>query len=456
MEQIPRRAWAVLAVASATVVLIILDSGFVALGFPEIEDEFVTTPRSTLSWVSSGYFISLASLMLIAGRLAERLGRRRVFLGGLSLYAVGALLMGLAPSVPVLITARFVQGAGAAALTPVSLAIALREFPVSRRSTAIGGWAVLGGSAGVVAPTLGAVLVALGGWRLPFLLLAALLILVGFAAARLLDADVASDQHHAVDLASVALTLLSVGAAALALSKARDWGLGDTRIIATLIIAIVAFPLLLRRSATAEGSLIDLNLFRVRSYAFGSLASMFTQIGFFAFFFTAPLFFTEVWQYSVLLAGFALAFHQGTSAIVGFPLGRLADRIGAASVVAIGGAVAAGSFMWMIAFVTASPNFMIAILPAFALGGIGTMANGAFTTSLALQDISNDVLARASSGYYVTRRIASGIGVVCGAAILGETSGVGSLTQFKLVWLFVGTCYALSGVAARMARGSAP
>lgn len=448
MDEIPRRAWAVLAVASATVVLIILDSGFVSLGFPEIEDEFSDSSRSTLSWVSSGYFISLASLMLIAGRLADRLGRRRVFLGGLATYAAGALAMGLAPSVPILIGARLVQGAGAAALTPVSLAIALPEFPTSRRSTAIGGWAVVGGSAGVLAPTLGAVLVDLGGWRAPFLLLAGLLVVVGIGAAQILDADQPTTGSEPIDAPSVPLAMVAIGAAALALSKARDWGVVDTRTAMAIVAALIAAPMLLRRSATVAGSLLDLSLFRIRSYAYGSVASIFTQAGFFAFFFTAPLFFTEVWQYSVLAAGFALALHQGTSAVCGFPLGRLADQIGASRVVGVGGLVAAASFVWLILVVSTQPSFLVAILPAFVIGGIGTMANGAFTTSLALQDIDNDALARASSGYYVTRRLASGIGVVCGAVILGDATGRGSLNQFKLVWGFVGACYALSGIAA--------
>lgn len=144
IEPIPVRAWVTLAVASSTVILIILDSGFVSLAFPEIEKEFASTDRSTLSWISSGYFISLAALMLITGRLAERVGTRRVFIAGLATYAIGALTMAVSATPLLVIAARLVQGAGAAALTPVSLAIALKEFPISRRSTAIGGWAMIG------------------------------------------------------------------------------------------------------------------------------------------------------------------------------------------------------------------------------------------------------------------------------------------------------------------------
>jgi len=447
-ETIPGRAWAALGVAASTVVLIILDSGFVALAFPEIEEEFANTERSTLSWISSGYFISLASLMLVTGRLAERVGRRRVFIGGLATYAIGALVMAMAATPLLVIAARLVQGAGAAALTPVSLAIALKEFPMSRRSTAIGGWAVIGGTSGVIAPTVGAVLVDGFGWRAPFILLATLLVVVSLVAMRILDADPVTDTPSAIDLPSVPLAIAAVGGAALVLTKARSWGPLDLRIVATLGVAAIAGALLLHRSRSAAGSLIDLTLFKIRSYSVGSLASVFTQMGFFAFFFTAPLFFAEVWGYSVLAAGFALAFHQGVAALVGLPLGRLADRVGVRRIVGFGGLAAALSFVSMIAFVDTTPNLGLVIVPAFVLGGVGTMANGAFTTSIALREIDDDALTRASSGYYVTRRLASGLGVVIGAAILGDASAPESLGDFKVVWAFAGVCYAASGLVA--------
>ena len=447
-EPIPARAWAALAVASSTVVIIILDSGFVSLAFPEIEDEFATAERSTLSWISSGYFISLASLMLITGRLAERVGRRRVFLGGLATYAIGALAMAVAATPLLVIGARLVQGAGAAALTPVSLAIALKEFPASRRSTAIGGWAVIGGTSGVVAPTVGAVVVDAFGWRAPFVLLALLLGAVAAVALRILDADTHTDEPSPIDLPSVPLAIAAVGGAALVLTKVRTWGPLDQRVVLALAIAAITGVLLLRRSRSAPGSLIDLALFKIRSYTVGSIASVFTQIGFFAFFFTAPLFFTEVWGYSVLAAGVALAFHQGVAAVVGLPLGRLADRMGVNRIVGFGGLVAALSFVLMIVFVDTTPNIALAIVPAFILGGFGTMANGAFTTSIALREIGDDALTRATSGYYVTRRLASGLGVVVGTTILGEASGVESLGDFKIVWAFAGACYAVSGLVA--------
>lgn len=448
VEPIPPRAWAALAVASATVVLIILDSGFVSLAFPEIEAEFSTSARSTLSWVSSGYFIALASLMLVAGRLAERWGRKRVFLGGLALYAVGALLIIVAVSPAAVIAARLLQGAGAAALTPVSLAIALQEFPVSRRSTAIAGWAVIGGSSGVVAPTLGAIIVDAGGWRAPFVLLVLLLAVVAAVAARTLQPDDRPAVPSPVDLPSVPLAIFSVGAVALLLSKGPAWGWGDLRPYLAAVTALVAGPWLLVRSRTAAGSLVDLGLFSRRSFTIGSVCSAFTQLGFFSFFFTAPLFFNGVWGYSVLTAGFALALHQGVSALVGVPLGRLAESVGPRLVVGVGGLLAGSSFLWLVIAVDDSPNFVVAVLPAFLFGGVGTMANGAFSTSLALREIPDDTLARATSAYYVTRRLASGLGVVVGVMLLGDTEAAAPRSSFIWVWAFAGACYAISGLVA--------
>ena len=135
-NRIPRRAWLVLGVASAAVVLTMFDATFVTLAFPEIETAFDDTSRAVLAWVSTGFFVATAGLMLVAGRLADRLGARRVFVAGLIIYGVGAVAVACAPWAWWLLSARAVQGAGAASLAPVSLAMALPEFPTSRRSSA--------------------------------------------------------------------------------------------------------------------------------------------------------------------------------------------------------------------------------------------------------------------------------------------------------------------------------
>ncbi|MCW3039795.1 MAG: transporter, partial [Solirubrobacterales bacterium] len=129
-----RRAWKVLALTSVAVLLAFLDVTIVNTAFPAICATFPGTSIDDLSWVLNAYNVVFAALLIPAGRLADRAGRRRVFFGGLGVFVVGSLLCGLAPTAELLIAARVLQAAGAAALIPASLGLALPEFPPERRA----------------------------------------------------------------------------------------------------------------------------------------------------------------------------------------------------------------------------------------------------------------------------------------------------------------------------------
>src|SRR4051794_2600195 len=135
-----QRKWQVLAVTSVAVFMSFLDGTIVNIAFPDIRASFPDTSLSGLSWILTAYNIVFAALLVPAGRIADRIGRRRMFLGGLIVFVVASAVAGLAPTVEVLVAARVVQAAGAAALVPTSLALLLPEFPLSQRATATGIW----------------------------------------------------------------------------------------------------------------------------------------------------------------------------------------------------------------------------------------------------------------------------------------------------------------------------
>ena len=388
--------------------------------------------------------VSLAALMLPAGGLAERFGLKRVFQGGLAVYAAGAALLALATSPEVLIGARIVQGAGAAALAPVSLAIALPEFPSTRRSTAIGAWAVVGSASAVVAPTLGALIVDSWGWRAPFVFTIAIVAATSLIATRVLRTDGVATRSGSVDWLAVPLTIVAIGSVAVALGQGSRWGWTSSMSLGLWAVAAVSVPALVHVSRTRAGALLDVALFGRRTFVVGSLASVFTQLGFFSFFFPIPLFFTSVWAYSVLTAGAMLVVQQSVSGVVGLPVGRLADRIGPGPVVVIGGCLAAAA-LWLFAVrVDGYPAFVQLALPVAVVSGLGMMMNGSISTAAALAGLPDDALARASAGFYVTRRLASGLGVVAAVSILGDRGDSAPLDRFRLVFVFSGLCYAAS------------
>ena len=141
------RQWKVLTAVSIAVFVASLDLFIVNIAFPDIARDFPRASVAGLSWVLNAYAIVFAALLVPAGRLADRFGRRRGFMGGLALFLVASALCGLAPSVPALVAARVVQAAGAAVLVPTSLALLLPEFEPERRAVAISIWAAVGGIA---------------------------------------------------------------------------------------------------------------------------------------------------------------------------------------------------------------------------------------------------------------------------------------------------------------------
>jgi MFS family permease len=158
----------VLLVTSVAVFMSFLDVTIVNIAFPDIEASFPHDSLAALSWILNAYNIVFAALLVPAGRLADRLGRRRMFFVGISAFLAASAAAGLAPSVPALVAARIVQAAGAAVLVPTSLALMLPEFPLHQRATATALWGATGGIAAATGPALGGVLVDATSWRWVF------------------------------------------------------------------------------------------------------------------------------------------------------------------------------------------------------------------------------------------------------------------------------------------------
>ena len=444
---VPARAWAALLVGSATVVLIILDAGFVALAFPDIEARFDETSRTTLGWVFSGYFIALATLMLLAGWLGDRVGRRRVFFAGLALFALGAVLTGASTSPAMLIASRVVQGAGAAALTPVSLAMVLPAFPSQRRATAVGAWGVAGALAGVISPTLGAVLIEAAGWRAPFFFFAPLALVTWLVGRRVLPDEPGGNPEGSIDLWGITLTIVSVAAVAVVVTQGGSWGWQRATTLGFVALFMASGTALLRRSRAHPSTLLDLNLFRVRSYASASLVSVLSQAAFFSFFFSIPLFLIDVWGWSTLEAGLAVALNQSAAATVGISAGRRADRTGHVGVVTGGGIMAAAGYGWLAFGAGPDAEVLAFLVPALVIGGFGSMMIGSTISAAAFRDVNDALLGRAAGSYYVTRRLGSAAGAVAAIAILSDRVGVDAVSRFQWIWVFSATCYLASATA---------
>jgi EmrB/QacA subfamily drug resistance transporter len=447
---VPRR-WKVLTLVSVGVFMVSLDLFIVNVAFPKIEGDFHGASVASVSWILNAYAIVLAALMVSAGRLADRHGRRRAFLAGLLVFSLGSTLCGVAPSVGALVAARVVQALGAALLLPTSLALLLPEFEPVERPAAIGIWAAVGGVAAAAGPPLGGLLVQ-ASWRLVFLVN----VPVGLAALayglRLLR-ESRDERQQRPDLLGSALIVVAVGVLALGLVQAPTWGWGDIRTIAALAGATLSLLAFARRCVTHSSPVIDPAMVKVRAFALANVASLFFSAAFAAFLLADVLYMTSVWHDSVLTAGLSLSPGPATAAVFAVSAGRQVNRLGARALASLGIAVFGVGCLWWRSRVGVAPDYAGEMLPGLLLTGVGV---GLVLPSLASAAASSLPAARFATGsavYAMTRQIGFVLGVSVLVAILGTPSTTDPLRAFDRGWVFMVISSAL-GLPAALGIGS--
>lgn len=404
------------------------------IAVPILETEFPDAGLTTVSWVVSAFNVAQVTFMLLGGRLADRLGRRRVFLTGLLVFAFGAALSGIAPSIELVIAARVIQATGVSAMVPASLAAVLPEFPVERRATIVSLWSSMGVLGAAAAPTVSAGLLQVSGWRAVFLAAVPVALIAFVAGRRVLSPDVVADNPPPLDVIGALAGTIMVGGLTFAMVQGRVWGWLDARIVTTAILAVLSFVLFIRRSQNHPEPLLDLQILRIRSFSVvtsaGALVSMSTAATWFLY----PLFMIEVWDYSVLQIGLAMT-PGPVSLIILAPLaGRLADRHGYRQVLVLGATLATIGTAWMAWRLLPGETYVRAFLPGTMLigGGMAFMLGPA--NAAALAEVRPTQLGSANAAYNMARLTAAALGVALMATIIGATPAGSRLDAFRAGW----------------------
>jgi EmrB/QacA subfamily drug resistance transporter len=410
-----RQVTAIVAILSLAVFMSSLDLFIVNLAFPYIGHQYRGTSLSDLSWVLNGYTIIFAAVLVPAGRWADRIGRRRLFVAGLVAFSVGSLLCGLAPGVAELIVARVIQAAGAGLMVPASLSLLLASVPVSARARAIGTWSALGALGAALGPVIGGSLVQFS-WRWVFWINLPVGVVAVLLAARVVPESKDERVQGRPDLAGAVLLAAAVGLVALALVEAPGWGWGSRGFIGVLVVAVACGAALVARSQRHHSPVIELGLLRSRTFSGTFVASIFYYAAFGAFVLNSVEFLTGVWHYSAIRAGLAI----GPGPLMVLPFARLvaprlADRLGGPGRVAvIGCAVNAGAQLLWLAQIQAHPAYLTHLLPAQLLGGAGV-------------GLTIPSLLGAGSASLTPARFGTGSGILNMARQVGTVLGVASL-----------------------------
>jgi EmrB/QacA subfamily drug resistance transporter len=366
-----RSRWTALVVLCAGMLMIILDQTIVNVALPTIQDDLGFS-QSGLAWVVNAYLIAFGGLLLLAGRLGDLIGRRRIFMIGLAVFTGASLLCGLAQSQEMLIAARFVQGVGGAMASAVILGMIVTMFPEpAEQAKAIGVYSFVAAAGASLGLLLGGVLTQAINWHWIFFVNIPIGIATGVIAWRLLDRDMGIGLSRGADVAGALLIVGSLMLGVYTIVGAEEHGWASTR---TLGLGLVAAALLvgfvLRESRTSN-PLVPLRIFRSRTVSAANVIQMLMVVGLFGMFFLGALYMQRVLGYDAIEVGLAfLPVALGIGILsVGFSA-RLITRFGARETL-IPGLVLIAAGLALFARMPVDGQYVADMLPSMVMLGIG-------------------------------------------------------------------------------------
>jgi EmrB/QacA subfamily drug resistance transporter len=440
---------AVLLVAAFGAFLAFLDSTIVNIAFPNIQKSFPADDIGSLSWVLNAYNIVFAALLVAAGKLADVMGRKRMFVWGVVVFTVASGLCAVAGTVEELVAFRVIQGLGAALLVPASLALVVEGFAPERRAHGVGLWGAAAAVASGLGPPIGGVIVEASSWRWAFLVNLPLGVVAVVVARRRLVESRAAGRRRAPDLRGAVLLAVALGLLTLGLIKGPDWGWGSPRAVGAFVAAAVALVGFVFSSRSHPAPLIEPALLRIRSFLVGNVLTVIASIGFYSYLLTHVLFLHYVWGYSLVKTGLAVAPAALVAAVVAAALGRVADRRGHRMIVIVGALIWASSLVWYLERVGPHPDFLGAWLPGQLLQGIGVGATLPLLGSAALAGLAaGGSYATASAVVSSTRQLGAVIGVALLVILIGTPTPGAAEEALRRGWTMAAVCFVAVAIGA--------
>jgi EmrB/QacA subfamily drug resistance transporter len=415
-----RTRWLALYVLCAGMLMIVLDATIVNVALPSIQGSLHFS-QANLAWVVNAYMIPFGGLLLLAGRMGDLLGQRRVFLIGLAIFTVASLVCAASVSQEMLVGARFVQGIGGALASAVILGMIVTMFPEpAAQAKAIGVYGFVASAGGSIGLLLGGVLTDAISWHWIFLINLPIGIATAYLATRLVANPKGIGLSEGADFPGAALITGALMLGVFTILRIEAWGWNDPRIFVLGAISLALLGLFFHRQATIDNPLMPLRLFRSRNVAGANALQALLVAGMFGMFFLGALYLQKVLGYSPLEVG--LAFLPTTLVMGTLSLGfseKLIMRFGPRTTLIPGVCMVVVALL-LFARTPVDANYFVDLLPPFLLIGIGVGTSFPATMTLAMSGATPEDAGLASGFVNTSMQVGGAIGLAVLATLSGE------------------------------------
>jgi EmrB/QacA subfamily drug resistance transporter len=454
----PRR-WQALALVCVAFFMTVLDVSIVNVALPSIGRNLHFS-QTGLQWVITAYAITFGGFLLLGGRTADILGRKRIFLVGLVIFSAASLACGLASSTGVLIAARAVQGFGAAVVSPSTLSIITTTFDEgAERNKALGIWGAMGGSGAAAGVLFGGILTKYLGWEWIFFVNVPVGALVLALTPRIVRESRAPGERHGFDVIGASSVTAGLALLVYAISKAPvdGWGNGTTIGLLVGAAAIIAFFLIWE--TRVEKPLMPLSIFRIRTLAGANIVGVLLGASVFANFFLLTLYVQNVLHFSALKTGVTFLATAGTTVVVAALSQWLTTKIGPRIVMAVGLALNTGGLIWY-AQIPVHGSYVHDLLGGYLLVGFGLALAFIPVSIAALAGVGPRDAGLASGLLNTSQQVGGAIGVAVASSVAvsrathllhGGSSAAAALTSGYALAFWVVAGVSAAGVVAALA-----
>jgi EmrB/QacA subfamily drug resistance transporter len=426
-DTVSRHKGLILVIACMAQFMVVLDNTIVNVALPSIQSGLHFS-NTNLQWIVNGYTLTFGGFLMLGGRMADLLGRRKLFVAGVALFSVASLLNGIAQDPTWLIFGRGLQGIGGAMVSPAALSIIMTTFQDNKeRTQALGIWSAIAAGGAAFGLLLGGVLTSAVSWRWCFFVnvpVGAVTIAMAF---RYVPESIADLGHHRFDAAGAFTITAGLLTVVFAIVKSTLWGWGDPRTLGVLAAGFILLAMFFVIESRSTAPLVKLSIFRIRSIATSNVVMLLVASGMFGMFYFASLYVQDVMGYSALKAGFAFL-PVSLGIIVGAGVSQgLIPKLGIRNISVVGLALAAAGLLYLTRVPVHNAHYVVDLLAGLLPLSIGLGLVFVPLTLLGTSGVSNDDAGLASGLFNSAQQVGGSLGLAILATL--STSHTSSLVK---------------------------